>query len=210
MAKPHKLWQALDQCPIGKAVLADWRRLIGDDFESVRSFLVATGSIAGFFPAPDSDSFPWRVVAHGPDDIVAVCQESGETTSLNRRDVLLYDFDLQKLAKEICDALKFRFAFEPICNVPRCWRIGFVNDSSNSSSPVHLLLPMDSTEIRRAIESIRAAGLEIGVLTLPTRTCVTTHIETLLSGNRGQFVVLEETLTTRQSNQWVTRHPPCS
>jgi hypothetical protein len=202
VAKPHKLWRALDQCPIGKAVLADWQRLIGDDFESVRSFLVATGTIAGFFPAPDSDSLPWRVVEHGPDDFVAVCPDSGDTITLSRTDVMVYEIDIQKLAKSIVNALELSPTFEPISGITRCWRIGAGRLGSGLHSQVHLVIPEDSSELRRAIESMHGARLDVGIVLIPTRSAITANVESLSAANNIRLIAMEETLTSFHAGGW--------
>ena len=202
MLKPHKLWRALDKTPIGKAVLAEWKRLLSDDFESVRSFFVATGSIAGYFPARDADAFPWRVVEHGPDDLVAVCPDSGDTITLTKSDVIVYEIDIQKLAKSIVVALELSPTFEPISGLPRCWRVGTGRPGSGQNSRLHLVMPSDSSELRRVIESMCSAGLEVGVVLVPTRDTVTANVESVAATNNISLVVLEETLAEYQSGGW--------
>ncbi|WDI40484.1 hypothetical protein [Bremerella sp. P1] len=200
--KSHRLWRALDQVPLGQAVLTEWESLLGSDFDSTRSLLGSADKIAGYYPAPNSRDLPWRVVEHCQDDFVAVCDQSGDTIPLRRRDVVVFSLDFRRLAKELAAAFEFAPAFDPIHGVPRCWRVGTMAKSGAPALPVHLVVPAGSGDLRRAVESIRAAGLEPGSILVPTRTSVTPAIETLLNLNRARLIVLEETLVARKSDSW--------
>lgn len=205
MVKSHMLWRALDHVPLGQAVLIEWESLLGSDFDSTRSLLGSADKIAGYYPAPNPNEFPWRVVEHGHDDFVAVSDHSGDTIPLRKRDVIVFSLDFRRLSKELAAAFEFAPAFDPIDGVTRCWRIGTMAQANAPSLPVHLVIPAGSGDLRRAVESIRAAGMELGLILVPTRTFVTSAIEALVGGNRARVIVLEEMLGGRDSGRWEKR-----
>lgn len=62
------------------------------------------------------------MVEHGPDDFVAVCNQSGDTIPLRKRDVVIFSLDFRRLAKELAATFEFAPMFEAIDGIPRCWR----------------------------------------------------------------------------------------
>ena len=206
--KSHMLWRSLDHLPIGQGVLAEWQTMLATDFESTRPLLRSTDKIAGYYPAPNLDGHPWRVVEHGPDDFVAVCDLSGESIALAKRDVVVYELDFRQLSKEVAAAFEVTPMFEPVGATARCWRIGTISNPAVQARPLQLFVPANTSELQRALETIRAAGLELGTVIVPTRTCVQSTIEMLLSANHARLIVLEEALVARESGRWLMTNTP--
>ena len=204
MAKLNMLWLALEAIPGAEAVIAEWHMRLADDFESVGSLLRPTDRIAGGYPAPPAnEGLPYRVVQHGPDDFVAVPPEGNEIVELVRMDVLIHQIDHRMLAKEIAVAFGFAPAFDPVPNLPCAWRVGEIKAATGAQVAVHLVLPLESADLQRAIEAIAAQNGEAGVIVAPTRGFLRPQGESLLRLTKGHFIALVDALPNRDGDRWL-------
>jgi len=201
MAPLHRLWPALEDVPGGEAVLAEWRFRLGADFDSVQSLLRQTDREAGCYPAL-SQSLPYRVVKHGPDDFAGVPADGGETIYMRRVDVLIHRIDHRRLAKEIAAAFGLLLEFADFPGAPATWRIGSIEKQGGIHLPVHLVLPIEPSELRAAIEAIVAQIGAIGILIAPTRRFFNPASESLLRLNQGHFISLGHSLLSRDREKW--------
>lgn len=202
MVKLNMLWPALEAIPGAEAVIAEWQLRLADDLESVRSLLRPADKTAGGYPALANEGLPYRIVQHGPDDFVAVPPEGGDVVELTRMDVLIYRLDHRKLAKEIALAFGFTPAFSEVPSLPNVWHIGKIKAATGAQVAMHLVLPLESADLQRAIEAIAARNGRSGVVVAPTRGCLRPQIELLVRLTKGHFIALDEALSNRNGEKW--------
>jgi hypothetical protein len=67
---------------------------------------------------------------------------------------------------------------------------------------VHLVIPFEPDDLKRAIEAIIVQCGEPGVVIAPTRSCLKAASESLLRVSGGYFIALGDALQTRDSSNW--------
>src|ERR1035441_7659249 len=106
---PVKVWKSLEALATPSAVLAEWREVLGGDFEWSFDFLRAGGGLALDSPCTNRPRCGCRheVV---PLSMVAACRcepRDCESIPLEPKDVLVYAFDTGKLCAAIRSVWKF-------------------------------------------------------------------------------------------------------
>jgi hypothetical protein len=122
-------------------VAQQWRQRTGGGFALACRFLRSSGKLAATYPHPDPGICFYRVVTHGADDHVAVCDETGERRQLRTDEILIYELDRLALARGLAHA----FCFEPEdgydLSRPPPWRIGRIAPMAGYVFPVYLAIP---------------------------------------------------------------------
>ena len=91
-------------------MMAEWRSRLGDATDDLAPFLRPTNDRAEAWEceSPGGEGCPCRVVSHGPDDIVAVCQDSPrrrEPVPLTRADLVVHRLDLDAFARSLASGM---------------------------------------------------------------------------------------------------------
>jgi hypothetical protein len=115
-------WRWLEIFPTQAAVLAEWERACGSDFENARSFLSPTTRQSRSHPCTHrfTCGCEHEVVVHGPEHIAGACRcEAGDcpTIRLKPSDLVIYEIDGFKL----CEAIRKAFGLE-ISREPGAWK----------------------------------------------------------------------------------------
>ncbi len=177
------LWNSLEVLRSPAAVMAEWRYLLGDDFDAASTYLAPTDRQAASYPCTNMPACDCRhnVVVHSPHHIVATCQcEVGgcPPICLKSADLIVFKMDLRRLG----DAIRFAFGFEPATSplnyrAPCSCRIGTYGPLH---SPVIFLSPDDEPHFLREIEGLFEAHSQPFLLVTPTRGLYTPAIESAI------------------------------
>jgi hypothetical protein len=100
-----RFWQGLESLPSLAAVEAEWVALLGSEHDLIKPFLRPRRARATSYPRLDGRGLPYEVVQHDRDDLVGVCRETGETITLTQGQLVVYELDQQRLAKQVARAL---------------------------------------------------------------------------------------------------------
>lgn len=169
MKRKPGLWTSLEALPTAAAVLAEWRRELGDEFDATRVFLDPNGEQSASHPC--TNRFPCecrhRVVMHAPDRLTAVCEcdDGGcEPIELQPIDVLVWAVDVVKLGDAVRRALKFQ---SPVgsANGGQSTRIAA---RGAAKLPVFLHLPQDVAALADESEQLVASVGGPFILLTPT------------------------------------------
>jgi hypothetical protein len=127
--------------------MSEWRELLGDEFQYAKQrYLRPTDWIAEVYPCPSpgGENCPRGIVEHGYNDFTAYCREVPkrcETIELKRADVILYEFDVRRLARDLAEALKLK-SNEPNPEIKpsRPLKLGELQISPFRNIPVYLMI----------------------------------------------------------------------
>ena len=107
-----RIWQTLESLVGPAAVLGEWRKEIGDEMAFLMPYLQPRAKVATSYPRLNGNK-PWqpfRVVEHGPNDIVGICDDTQERISLTRPELVIYEIQWSRLVRDIALALGFDHA----------------------------------------------------------------------------------------------------
>ena len=122
--KQNLLWQTLDNIPSLKAVEFEWRKLLKSNYDFAKNFMSPCQRLAESVPCPKSDYLHHRVVQHSPSDIVGICDGYCGTSTLQKKDIVVYRFDVVKLLKEFQNTMNINGEISLHKELPHTWRLG--------------------------------------------------------------------------------------
>jgi hypothetical protein len=192
-----RFWQAAETLCGLATVTAEWRALLGPEYELARPLLRPRGHLATSFPRlpPPVDGLPYRVVTHGPDDHVGVCGETGETIALSRRDLVVYEVNRPLLAERVVAALGLHRDGADLAPRGTVERVGTYAPPTGQMLSAFLAYPLESADLHAAAAGLAAEGFGPFLLLAPTRRRLGRRTEALLAAHGSVFVALSEVLT---------------
>jgi len=177
--------------------MAEWRSVAGECLSLVERLLVPLDEPATAYPDPRG-GVPMRVVHHRDGTIVAVGREDWTgRLSLTPADVVLYQVDLRRLRKAVCDALNgLAIARTPVATRDQRLHVGNWEPKKAAAFPVHILFCPDARALRREITDLVARRPKPGaILITPTRGNWDTDLEGLARSHRLMLTPLDEVLS---------------
>ena len=197
-----RFWRSLEVLPGGAAVAEEWRRLVGEELSHVRRLLRPTGELALTYPHRDPDLLYYRVVTHGPDDHVGVCDETLERLPLTTADLVVLGVDTAVLYRMVVAAFSLTLDVQPIDSLPSTVRLGHHEPLAGFRSSAILTRPASEAELEQAIDRLAVTEDRPFLLLAPTRQFLRPTGEDLLRQRRACFLALEESIVVGDDGQW--------
>ncbi|CAK0767740.1 conserved hypothetical protein [uncultured Gammaproteobacteria bacterium] len=199
MQSIHHLWSILEQSPGLKNIMPEWQRRLGTTFDVARLWFRPTNQRSTSFPCPSpgGNGCPRRVVDHGNDEIVAVCNDEDQycdKITLAPGDIIIHDLDLRALGTILAQIFDFTPEFAPIDGLYQTFLLGKIQPIANRRFPVFLTIQRDKANMKDAAVCLLAKTDTPFVLLSPTGKFVDTEMTTLLARNKSRFMPLEEIL----------------
>lgn len=198
----QKLWQAIESVPGSAAVLPEWRDRLGDDLARVQSLLVPTDEFAATLRLPAAPYAEYRVVQHGPGDIVGVCDGDGSTVTLAKTDVLIYRLNQRRVLEEAASALGFDGTLEGVDGTPFTFRIGSWTPLAGFSFPAYATLPIEPTDFQRALDRVSTRSNGPFIFLAPTARFLNAACESVLQKHNASFLALNEAIEVGSNGKW--------
>lgn len=200
MSSLKRFWQAIESLPSLAAVEAEWLALVRGEYDLIKPLLRPGKDRASSFPDPDG-GLPYRVIEHGRNDLVGVCQETGETIALQKQHLVVYQLDQQRLARQVASALGLGAAGHIAAQDARLFLLGSFRPTGHSLA-AFLILPCDSGEIASGAASLISQGLSPFLLLAPTRRFVTAELELRLRSLGSGVLSLADAIVVSEDGQW--------
>lgn len=153
-----------------------------------------TDQFATKLRTPSEPHVEYRVVHHGPGDIVGVPDDGSKTITLSKTDVLIYRLDHKRILRDTAAALGFEAAEEGIAGVPFTFRMGTFKPLAGFSFPAYVAFALEPTDVRRAIEYVAALSTKPFVFFAPTGRFMNAACESLLQNHNACFLSLSDAL----------------
>lgn len=208
LRKLKKFWLAIELLPQWCAVRAEWRWLLGPEFDLVAGRLRSTGKSALSYPHLTADGYgpPYRVVTHEDGQLVGVA-EGGRTIPLTRDDVALHELSPRELLRDLGSVLGLDVQPAKLDEVSGAWQIGSVLPGASQRRLVFFIGAPEQLEARQAVEHLTARHQEPFVLLVPTPGCLDSRSLALLESRRAVAVVLQDVLGIDDRDQWCGLQP---
>ena len=196
-----RFWQSLETVRGGATLPAQWRHWMGaDEYALVETLFRPTGELATWFPHQDPELFYYRVIEHGPDDYVGVCDETGQRVPIPTADLAIHRLNHAALQRAVAGALGLVVDLRPIDETVA--QIGRFEPAAGVSCPAFWTIPAGPDELARGIERLAVRQSGPFLLLAPTRRFLTTAAEDWLRMTRGRFLALEESVARSESGHW--------
>lgn len=194
-----QMWRALESPPGLIRSAADWKRLLGADYEVAKKFLRIREGLATSIPchATPPCGCDHAVIVHSPDDIVSVCRCSPKrcsTISINRLDAVIYEVNLSEFGAAIADALSIKHEERSVDGLSMTWQIGTYVPRIGLRIPLFLTVQNDSEDFKHSVTSLIAVGNSPFVLLAPTEDYWRPEYDSLLRGKNARFLALSDIL----------------
>lgn len=195
--RQQRFWTALESVPGIAAVPAEWKLLLGEEYESARRFFRPDGRIATSYPCTRSDNCGCThgIILHAPDDIVAVCRcepRRCEPFALTREDILVYEVDRQAVSNAVATALGAEPEHAAVPGLPLTWSTGTYSPYAGFRFPVYLAIQMEPEDLGRVIDALAARAEKPFVLVAPTRRMFGPQCEETLRRVDAYFLALDD------------------
>ena len=199
-----KFWQTLESLPGLAAITAEWRALLGTDYDAVRGFLQPTTREATAYRSPQPGrNCVHKVVKHGPGDYVGVCPNGCGPVSLLKSDVIIYELDTAVLGRAVAQALSIEHTQSPVASLPKTARIGTYAPYAGFRFPVYLTIRAEPDEFGQAIHGLMASTDGPFILLAPTRELCKPASEELLKHRKASLLPLSEILALDRRGRFV-------
>ena len=197
-----KFWSALEDIPGCAASLLEWRFRLGADLDGAKFLLLPTGKHVKSLPTADDPYVRYRVVDHGPDDIVGIRGDDCTEIQLAKQDILIYRLNRRHLVRTIATAFSWNATDDPVDGVAHTFRIGTHRPFAGCAFPVYLTIPAEPAELLHAVDVISGRTGTSFIVMAPTVRRLQPACERVLRTRRSCFLALAESLTRDSAGQW--------
>jgi hypothetical protein len=204
MQEIRRFWRSLEVLGCGGAVRAEWQRLLGDEMSAVQTLLRPTGELALAYPHNDPDQLYYRVVAHGPDDLVGVCDETGERIVLTTADLVIESIDLVAFYRAVADALGVVAEPRPVDGLHWTMRIGQYIPLAGYRFSVYLIVAQRQIELDQALDRLIALDERPFILLAPSARFLLPGGEERLRRRQACFLALDDSVAVDNGRMLAT------
>jgi hypothetical protein len=198
-----RLWSALEDIPGTVAVLADWRNRLGQDFDAASSLLRPTDEYAHSYPDVNDPYSYYKVVPHGDDDIVGVHSNDGSTIKLTKAEVLIYRVDRKRLCQRIAKAFRVSDSQTSVDGAASPILVGTYRPQVGAGFSAYFVIPHESADLQRAVESIAVRHGGSFILVTPTARRMRPDCSSLLKSLQACFLPLTDAVRLEAAGQLV-------
>jgi hypothetical protein len=162
-----RLWPSLESIRGLSCVESLWRQRLDDELDRLKPFLRALDRAALEFPRPDGAVPAYRVVRHGPGDIVGVCDETGETIPLSEEHLTVHEIDRRRFCEALALGLGLERQFSAVAETRLVFQLGWLPETAGRRVPAYLALQQEIRAFHSLVGLLACDGPI--VLAVPTR-----------------------------------------
>jgi len=207
MQRLKRFWPAIESVPGPAAVVSEWRRLLGPEYDLVQTWLRPRHDLATSVPCPQYPGAVHRIVDHGDGHYVAVCPEGCPKQTLTKADLVVYGLDPMALMVAITKAFDLSLQFDQSNSLSHVERIATYVPTMGFRFPVYLAIATQGKEMVTAVRAVMAGCKGPFILLAPTRQLWTSECQKLLEGKNAVFLTLAETMALDDQGHMVLMQP---
>lgn len=192
------LWPALERLTSGAALLVDWQRVLGDEFDAAKAFLQPTAEKSSSYPCMDPLPCGCRhrivepLSSQNPTWPNAACQCEDDDCSpffVAEKDRIIWKLDVPKLSERIRKAAGF-----DKCDAEENFkdgRVALVGTWGMAQSWVFLASPHDSASLLRQINQVANVRENGFILLIPSLVHHTEEVSRTLARQRSLMLAAD-------------------
>lgn len=167
----------------------------------MQAFSRPTGELARAVPHRDPDLLYYRVVTHGPDDRVGVCDETGERVPLSTADLIMWEVDRVAVHRAMAMELGLVADPQPLEHLSNTWRLGQYAPLAGYRFPAVWTVQAGEVELTQVIDRLVAMYDGPFLLVAPTGRFLRPWGEELLRRRQACFLPLDEAVALGDDGQ---------
>lgn len=180
--------------------MAEWRQLLGDEFDIVRQLLRPTIHRVDFYPCPTpgGDGCPRRVVDLGEKGLLAVCgdtQKNCRNIELTAADLVVYELDRRRLGLLAVMAMGATpITFSPVTELRETFRVGEYHPLEGERFPILMCFPSAHEQLRHIIFMLLRMESVPFILLIPDDSFMVADLRQMTSERKSRVVLLADLL----------------
>jgi hypothetical protein len=195
-------WQTLEKLDDVATSHLSWRLMLGDSFERYQDLLVPIKELAAALPVPDRP-YEWLEVVEVNEGVYEGYNEKTEEyVSVDRCDIVCYEFSFGQLAADLAALIGFEVSFETLGGPMYRYRLGHFGNPNGSGFFLYLAKVSAPNRLDWCIDALLAETQRPFVLFLTSNRMLTSRNDTAL-GTRGCLVIpLEQAMFRSDDGEW--------
>lgn len=207
------LWRTLEQGPACAGVRDHWHAVLGEALSFVEPYLVPENRYAETYPCNLGRLCSRRVIVHGEDDIVAICERHAADCpplDLRLEDLVVLALSVEKLAARLGNALGLDGpAGDRLDGVRGAWSLGSRLQPTGNRSPAFLVLPDREEGFGAATAQLVARHpMTPPLILVPTGEMMTTRERTWLAERSVDLRACVDAFVGDNAGHIVGKRPP--
>ncbi|MEW6252203.1 MAG: hypothetical protein AB1716_16310 [Planctomycetota bacterium] len=190
----ERFWPALESIPDLAAVPAEWRVLLGDEYDLIRPLLIPTPRLAGSVKSTAPGHYCVHEIRRYKGEYLAVCPDGCDTVTLTRDDIVIHKLNVPEFCRQLAEALGLEAApAESLPHLPKVITIGAYVPYSGRRFTACLAVVGEPDEMRQTVDVLAKDGRPF-ILLVPTHGAFNRACAEGVNRTQSCFIVLAETL----------------
>jgi hypothetical protein len=202
MSSVSNLWKALESLPTQQAVKEEWKTLLKDDYSRVEPLLTPCRELATSYPRRGRVGLPLRVVQHGDEDFVAVCDETGDRHAISHAELVVYRFDHARFISIVAKTLRLTPVRENNTRIDTAMMVGVCNTHVGSGSAVFASFECSSRGLESSILTLMFSQNQKFSLFTPTERFWSSRVINLMQSRQSDLFSLQASFSTNAFGEW--------
>ncbi len=119
-----RLWQALERIDDVATSYASWRLMLGDEYDQYCDLLTPMNQFAKSLPVPGRPYQSIEIIEVDDGVFEGYDEKTESYLSVDRRDIVCYEFRFDRLADELSELVGFDVSFEQLTGPRYRYRLG--------------------------------------------------------------------------------------
>jgi hypothetical protein len=196
-----RFWPSLECVAAVSTVVAQWRMLLGVEFERTKRFFRPLKEFALTYPRPDMKYF-YHVEIHATDQIIGVCDETGETIKLASEDLVLYELDRVAFSRAVARALGIPGTPTPVDDLAFTEYLGYYLPVVGQRLRAYLSICCQAADFLHVVTRLAAMHNEPFLVLAPTCRYFTPAVKTVMQQSNASLIPLAEVLALDEGDQF--------
>jgi hypothetical protein len=194
-------WQAIEQLDDVATSHLSWRLLLAFDLHY--DLLVPIKGLAALLPI-SGRPHEWLEIVEVDDGVFEGYNEKTEEyVSVDRRDIVCYEFSFSRLAEELASLIGFDVAFERLGGPMYRFRLGHFGNPDGSGFSLYMAKVSDPSRLDWCIDALLAEIHRPFVLFLTSNRMLKSQNEAALSARGCLVIPLEQSLLRDGDGAWI-------
>lgn len=197
-----QLWHALEKLVDLTTSQRSWRLLLREEFELYREWLLPTNHLAKAIPSLHQPDVLLQISEFEPGVFEGYEEATERYVTVERRELVCYEFNVKKLAMELGKLIGFETAFEKLTSPPFRFRSGYYGTGNGAGIPFYFVQTSDPRRMDWCVDACCAENQRPFVFFVTSNRVLSSRNRAALESRNCLVVPLEQAILLKQSGSW--------